>query len=513
MKSSHPFQRKILDFILEERLIEAGDHILAAVSGGPDSVALLHVLTSLRRTLGGIRLTVLHFDHRLRGEDSDADKDYVELLAERFGLPFRCESEDVRAYQRLHHLSLEMAARQCRHRFFRDALTRCSAQRIALGHTANDQAEEILLRLLRGTGSSGLAGMPAKSAQGIIRPLLGVTRREILDYLQNFELSFREDASNLDTFCQRNALRLEVFPLFEKHFHPAVAETLARHAGLAQEEEHYWTLELRKYWPFICIEDTSCRVTLILHKLLYLHPAMRRRILRLAIETLRGNLLGIYAVHIELLMKWISEERNRSEAWKALDLPGKLRVAKTGDTLVFFKEQCTSMQEGLEISPSGTQPGLPAQRPARPGEKIPSPALFQVVEAPGSYAFPYLQVRLDLRLIESPTVPADVPPQAASPDIARLDADALHWPLIVRTRQPGDRFQPLGMSGSKKLQDFFIDSKISLPQRDRIILLCDQEKICWVAGWRLDERVKTTPRTKRILIVEKHTMSTSNYLF
>jgi tRNA(Ile)-lysidine synthase len=157
MKQLHPFARRVHHYIAQEQLIAPRDSILAAVSGGPDSVALLHVLVSLQELCGFTRITVLHFDHQLRADASAGDRDFVEALASALGLPFYTATEDVLSYRRRHHLSVEMAARECRHRFFRRAQTQLEAETIALGHTANDQAEELLLRLFRGTGPSGMA--------------------------------------------------------------------------------------------------------------------------------------------------------------------------------------------------------------------------------------------------------------------------------------------------------------------------------------------------------------------
>ena len=248
MRQSHPFQRRVLNYIRQEQLIVGKDSILVAVSGGPDSVALLHVLVSLQAFCGIAQIAVLHFDHQLRGNASAADRAFVEALAETFGLPFHPGSEDVRCYRQQHRISLEMAARACRHRFFKEALSQLQANRIALGHTANDQAEELLLRLFRGTGPSGMSGMPPKTPGGLIRPLLSTTRNEILTYLHDQQLSFREDLSNRDTANQRNAVRHIIVPAIEKHFHPQVVDVLCRHARLVKDEESCWNELLADHW-------------------------------------------------------------------------------------------------------------------------------------------------------------------------------------------------------------------------------------------------------------------------
>ena len=236
-------------------MIREGDHVLVAVSGGPDSVALLHVLHALSSLLRIGQLTMLHLDHQLRGEASAEDARYVQDLAAQFGIPIISRSQDVPSYQREHRVSLEMAARACRRQFFFETLRELGAQKVAVGHTANDQAEELLLRLFRGTGPSGLTGMKVSTPEGVIRPLLCVSREQILMYLNDQNLTFRTDSSNQDLFCQRNILRHQLFPLLRERFHPRVVQTLGRCAELARDEENYWDAQIQSNWPSVCLEE------------------------------------------------------------------------------------------------------------------------------------------------------------------------------------------------------------------------------------------------------------------
>lgn len=464
-----PFQQKVFSFVLQHQLVDPDDHLLLAVSGGPDSTALLDVVASLQESLKYGRLTVLHFDHKLRGDASAGDKAFVQSLAERLGLPFYSESEDVHAYQAVHGVSLEMAARACRHRFFQSTLERLNAQKVALGHTADDQAEEVLLRLFRGTGPSGLAGMLPRTRNGIIRPLLLTTRREILDYLDRRGLSFREDSSNCEPFCQRNALRLQIFPLIEEHFHSRLTEVLYRHTELVWDEEAFWDSQVEACQPSVCMEEGSDRVVLKLSAFLALHKALQRRVIRSAIERLRGNLLGFYSVHVEIIRKWAVE----TASGKTLELPAALWALREGEHLVFTK-----------ASPFKSEPFH-----------------WPILDF-GSYSFPGFKVNIHFR-DRIPGEPEAVCSQTGEVScVYEMDADKVLWPLAVRSWNPGDRFRPLGLHGSKKLQDFFTDSKISRTERARVPLLCDQEKICAVLGRRMDDRVKITPETKRLLVVE-----------
>jgi tRNA(Ile)-lysidine synthase len=472
MKRFHPFQRRVLQYIRQEQLIARTDSILVAVSGGPDSLALLHVLVALQEFCGISQMAVLHFDHQIRGAASTADQVFVETLAAAFGVPFHAASEDVRAHHRRHRISLEMAARVCRQRFFREALIRSSANAIALGHTANDQAEEVLLRLFRGTGPAGMAGMLPRTGDNLIRPLLCVTRKEVLAYLRDQQLTFHEDSSNLDPAHQRNAIRHGIFPLLEKHFHPRVVEVLCRHTRLANEEEALWGELLAKQWQALCVTETASHTALDAQRLLHLHPALQRRLLRLAIERLQGNLEGIYSRHLEALCTLLAHRT----PGRSIRLPRGLRAMTEGELLI--------------LSTQGQESPPPA-----------GPEYTLIMNGPGLYRFPSFALSLLLR--DLPGGSADSRPFPNLRHIAWLDADRIRWPLFLRSWQEGDRFCPLGLGGTKKLQDFFVDEKVPSGERRRVLLLCDQEKICWVLDYRLDDRVKITPLTRRMLTIEK----------
>jgi len=459
---THILQKKSLDFIRQQRLVSPGDHLLVAVSGGADSVALLHILTFLKEYLEVSQLTVAHFDHRLRGEASEQDRSFVQSLAERLNVPIVSGSADVLTYRKKHGLSLEMAARDCRHNFLSGVKAELGVQKVALGHTADDQAEELLLRLLRGTGSAGMAGMLPLARHGVIRPLLFARKAEISVYLKDMKLSFRQDESNLQPFCQRNILRLKVLPILTKHFHPQVAQTLSRHASLARDEEDYWAQQINECWSKVCSEEGLSRISLDLPALRSLHPALLRRICRCAVERLRTNRFGFYAVHFEILGKWI----NRACPGKALQLPGNIWVYQEANKLVISTK-----------NPFASQP------------------FSWTIAKVGVHEFSTLKVSLRLQQ----TTFFESPPTAGN--LARMDADKIEWPLNVRSWQPGDRFRPLGLGGSKKLQDFFTDEKVPRSRRGKIPLLCDRNGICWVMGYRLDERIRVTAETSRILMV------------
>lgn len=453
------------EYISKNSLISRGDHILASVSGGPDSVALLNVLICLKQILGIELITVAHFDHRLRGDESDGDREFVHALARSAGLDFHCGTAEVRAFAGSRKISVEMAARECRHSFFMETASQLNADKIALGHTADDQSEEVILRILRGTGPSGIQAMLPLAGGGIIRPLLFATRDEILEYLAQSSLVFRNDSTNFTPSCQRNYLRLKIFPLLREAFHPQIAQTITRCADLAREEESWWTSEIQNLWDDLCIELAQGRCTLDFERIKQLHPALLRRVLRLAIDRVKGNLSGVGLVHLEPLIELVSSGKKG----KSVRILGQIEALRQGTTLLIRSREY-------------------AQGAAQPDEVL-------LVHEPGDYVFGKLG--FEFRTFDRNSLCAP----CSQAGCALMDSDKLEWPLQLRFRKTGDRFRPLGMTGSKKLQDFFTDCMVPVEERQNIPILCDSEKICWVAGMRLDDRVKVEADTRHILKV------------
>jgi tRNA(Ile)-lysidine synthase len=453
-------------------MVRPGGGLLVGVSGGPDSVALLHILRTLQKDLEIDRLTVAHFNHRLRGVESLGDHRFVENLAAELGVECRSGSEDVRVVAGEMRLSLEMAARICRHRFFQSVASSLGGTpALALAHNANDQAEEVLMRLCRGTGPSGLGGMRPREGSGIVRPLLFATRTEILNYLNALELPYRLDSSNQDPSCQRNRVRLEVLPLLEDILHPGIVRCIERHARLARDEEEYWDATLASLWPKVCVVELTNEIRLHGLELLGLHPALLRRALRRAVERLQGHTLGLFADHVEKICLLLRS----GSSGKRIHLPADLRA---------------ELQAGDLVLMTG----------GRAGGRVLLPEEPLLIERTGSWSWGKLMLKLQLMAREDLTLPQDF--RGAGRNRAFLDADGIQWPLCVRRWRHGDRFQPLGLSGHKKLQDFFVDLKIPRGSRGNIPILCDREKICWIVGYRLDERAKVTLRTRQVLFVE-----------
>lgn len=465
----HPFEKKTLAYIRRRRLVDAKPSLGVAVSGGPDSVALLIVLNALKPLLRIDALIVLHYDHGLRGEESSADRRFVEELAGRLDCEVVVGEGDVRQVQRDRRVSLEMAARLCRRAFFLEAMHCRDMHRLALGHTADDQAEEVLLRLCRGTGPGGLRGMQAETAEGFIRPLLWAGRAEILEYLNEQGRSFREDTTNREGFCQRNRVRHEVLPLLEKIFHPRVRRVLCRYADRAAEDEEFWDRLVADAWCRVVVSERSDLVVLDRREMQTLHGALSSRVFRRALETI-GFSTGIFAVHVKALEDLL----RKAPSGREVTLPAGVRAYREGSTVVLTRR--------------GEEP---------PMEE--SHAMW----GPGRYGLPQFQAEVTIQ--ERGGHEGKI--GDGGPWTVVLDAEAVLWPLKVRTVRPGDRFRPFGGPGSKKLQDFFTDAKVPRTGRPKVPLVCDGEKICWVVGYRLDDRVKVTDRTRKVLEIRWRRLS------
>ena len=459
----------VFKFIMAHRLIPEGGKVVAAVSGGPDSVCLLHILLGLRDK-PGVALHVAHLNHQLRGDESDADANYVTDLAQRLGLPATVEKRDVKAYQKSERLSLEEAAREVRYNFLADVARATGADAVAVGHTLDDHIETILMHLIRGSGTRGLRGLqpssqwrPGKVALNVIRPLLKMSREETVAYCRRHRLKPRLDTSNLSLSPLRNRIRQQLIPLLQS-YNPQVGDALLRTARIASDDLAALEEAALKLGGNIVTEQERT-VILDRERFIKLPPALQRHLLRAAMEKLVGNLMDIESRHIEEVLTSL-----RKPAGKIITLP---------DGLVFAIEYDRYL---LGSDPAALSP-------------FPDIKKEHDLQIPGATILPGWRVMADV--IDRKQVADDGDSYTAC-----FDLDRTGDKLTVRPRRPGDRFQPLGMSQPKKLNEFMIDSKIPRAWRRRVPIICSPEQIIWVAGWRIDERAKVTKGTKQVLRLE-----------
>lgn len=459
-------EQRVLRFIRENRLFEPGNKVVVAVSGGPDSVCMLHILSGLSNELG-IELHVAHLDHQLRGQESAADAEYVSDLADRLRVPATLASRDVAAYRREHRLSPEESAREVRYAFLSEVAGDIGADRIAVGHTLDDQAETILMHLVRGSGTRGLRGLlpqivlkRGRRALTVVRPLLGLSRADTIDYCRRHLLAPRDDSSNASLTPLRNRIRHELLPML-REYNPNITESLLRTARLAADDLAYLDVEAGR----LCGDIVQIREdTAVIDRPSFraLPAVMQRHLLRNLAETLLGNIRDIEAAHIE-------------EIIDILDKPAGKKTALPGG-LTFLVERDRYL---LGVSPESLSPYPPFK-----GE-IP-------LEIPGLTVAPGWDITAEITAVP-------VTFDEANDFSAVFDLDLTGDELTVRTRRPGDRFQPLGMPRPKKLNEFMIDTGIPRAWRSRIPLVCIGERIIWVVGRRIDERVKVTENTSKVL--------------
>jgi len=460
---------KVRQTIKERGLLAQGERVLVGVSGGPDSVALLDALVALQPEFGW-ELRVAHFNHRLRGAESDSDEAFVRKLAADYGLACAIGSGDVWQRAALERLSIEDAARRSRHAFFQETARSLSLAKLALGHTADDQVETLLLRLLRGAGTRGLAAIHPSNRLGgltVVRPMLDVWKHEVLDYLRQRGLKFRQDASNWDPQFQRNRIRHELIPLLERAYNPRLKLLLHQTAEMLAAEDQWLEAAASR-----ALEHCRPRPNVLLAAgLLREHVAVQRR--------------AIY--------RWLLDN-NLGEAvdFRTVEALRTMAGQGTVNELV-LTEQCRAMCDGqrLELQRSEAR----NQKSEVRGQK--SEAEAHLLNLPGATEVPALGVAVEVQIVAAGEIPHSAIRIPHSSEVW-LDAEAVGAPLRLRRWRAGDRFQPIGMSRPKKLQDIFVNEKVPVAQRHRTPLLeAESGEICWVLGYRIGEKFKITPTTQR----------------
>lgn len=453
---------RVFDNIKRHRMVERGCKVLVAVSGGPDSVAMLHLLNLLKDELG-ITLHVAHLNHMFRGAEAEGDALFVADLAERYRLPATIEARDVPAYRDENRLSGELAARQVRYRFFQETARQVGASRVALAHQADDQAETILINFLRGAGATGLKGIPPVREGFYIRPLLTVRRREIERYCKEMSLPFRRDSSNLKPVYARNRIRLNLMPLLEQEYNPGLVSTLFRLGEICREEDSYLEEQAGRFYREALEETGAGRVVLRLDVLGDMPLALQRRVLRRAWQALTGEMKDLAFQHTEAILDLCGGTTGSRTV-----LPGKVLAVRSYNALEFVKDQ-----------------GEPAV-----------PYYMYPLKAPGVTYIPELDRTIYAGLSQRPhqCAPGSLPPSEAL-----LDFEKLPPQIFVRRRLEGDVFYPYGQVSEMKLKDFFIKQKIPREERDRIPLVCTPEEIAWAGGIRTGEKWKVDEKTIQAL--------------
>lgn len=477
-------------FCEQENLLTGGESVVVGVSGGPDSLCLLHVLHTLAPRLK-LTLTVAHLNHQLRGDEAQADAEFVQAVARRWHIPAVVKSQNVASLAARRKQSIEETARQVRYAFLWQAAQTSGSTKIAVGHNADDQAETVLMHFLRGSGLLGLRGMQpavnigrlrlhpddrpaaAGSPPRLIRPLLETSRTQIEAYCRENDLSPRLDRTNLDTTYFRNRLRHELFPVLES-FNPNIRETLRRTARVVAAEIRLMDQQRHRVWPTVVQTESTGHVTFDTQSWRNLPLALKRSTLRHAIERLRRELRDIRFDHIERAIELVETGQRGAQA---------------------------SLPQGLQLT-VGYRSFTLAGPAWRPRSDIPQISAAVTLNLPGETQLPGSPWKV-MASIEAADTTSPQAIRPASGWEACLDADSVGQPLILRPRQPGDKFCPLGMAGRhKKINEFMIDEKIPTRWRNRLPLLVGQGRILWVCGYRPDERARINSSTTRVLYLK-----------
>ncbi len=452
---------QFLKTLKKYNMVKKGQKVVLGVSGGPDSICLLHLFMTFMKELD-ISLYAAHLDHMFRGQESEKDARFVEILCRKWDIPFFSDKINVPNYAKRFRLSPEDAARQVRYNFFKKVKKKTGAQKIATGHNQNDHEETILMNIFRGSGLDGIIGInPVRSHY--IRPLIEIPRRAIEEYLVQLDIPFRTDATNLTPDYFRNSLRLELIPLIRKKYCPQLGPSLRRLAKIAGRDLSFMEFVTKKTATDI-IRKNPNKVMIDVVKFSKQHEAIKYRLVRLAVKQLAGGIKDFEARHAKLLVDFIEEASSGS----LIDLPKNLQGIKEYDYFILSKGNFDEI-----------------------------PDYSYVLKIPGK--IDVKEVGVNIKAYVKPHNEQVI--SKTNPKTAYLDYSKIRSCLVIRNRRPGDRFKPLGSIGSKKLKDFFIDEKIPRRKRDCIPIVTSGAHIIWVGGMRINDEFRVTEKTDQILVL------------
>lgn len=476
------FSKQVLLSIRRKELLRAGQRVGVAVSGGADSVALLRLLLELRTEIG-IALSVVHFNHKLRGKTSDKDEEFVARLAEKFGLTLHVGHGDVARKAKEEKRNLEDAGRRARYEFFRRLTDSGQVDCVTTAHTADDQAETVLAHILRGTGLAGLAGIHPVTKDGIIRPLLGTRRGDLRKYLRTKKQVWREDATNRDTSRQRARMRKKLLPLLENEFNRQAVEHLAELASAAREEEAMADAFLETFNSGL-LERSQSQTKISAHHVVWpfawpagdvANRALGKRLVQKAFLDVAAKQGQLTLVHIEQVL----DLAERGENGKVLQLPGGVDVRRDNDRLIFLRREARGEKKKAPVEFS-YQVSLRGARDA-------------------NVAVKEIGCVIRFRSIDWP----DAQRETIKKGWAALDQDKLRGALTLRSLRPGDRMRPAGHRGEHKLKRLLNEKRISRWKRDGWPVLEDGENIVWARGFVAAGFAATRETRNAILVSEE----------
>ncbi len=469
--SSNIMMNKVINTIDSNEMISKDDAIIVALSGGPDSISLLHALYSLKEQYN-LTIYAAHVNHMLRGEESDKDEETCREFCKKYNIGFFSRSVNIEDMASKRGISTEMAGREARYGFFEELLEKLGANKVAVAHNLNDQAETVLMRLMRGTGIEGLVGIKPVRDEIFIRPIINITRAEIEEYCEVNCLPARIDKTNFEPIYSRNKIRLELIPYIEKNFNSDIIATLSRMCELIKKDEDFIQENVTKLFEKLC--DISEEKVIIYSDAFNLHPALISRIIRKALLSFKGDINNIQSIHIDNIIKVQSSPT------------GKYTTVPKGILI-------TNVYGNIEIT--------------RKSQKVKSKKALSDNSVSLVVGDNYIE-ELGINIKIKSVVDYNSMNFKGRENIKYFNYDNVKN-ISVRVRRDGDRFIPFGMKGSKKLKDIFMDLKVPREKRNLVPLLCFDEDISWIVGYKISDKYKIHEGVKNIIEVtverqEKH---------
>jgi len=453
--------KKVLKTIEKYKLLDKKDRVVAALSGGADSTALLVALTQISKKLN-FDIIVAHYNHGLRGTRSDKEEKYSQELATKSGLIFVSGKMDFKLRQK--GVSQEDFYRKQRYQFLNKIAEDYNAQKIALGHNIQDQAETVLLNLLRGSGLDGLKGILPMREGKFIRPLIEVSRAEIVAFLNEAGISYCQDSSNDSNIYLRNKIRSELIPYLKEKFNPKIVENLAQMSEILRQDDDFILNFVQETLKSPYIQNQPDGISLDIDYLKGLAPAIRSRLFKEILESMNPEKNGFSFINIKALERLAQ----LAESGKRISLPLGIEAKREYDKLILTRDNASLSQVDYEYP----------------------------VNIPG-----IIHVKETNRTISIEKIPRDKM-DLQNKEKVYLDLDKIQQTIVLRNRRDGDRFQPLGMKGRQKIKSLFINQKISRDKRNEVMLLVDQNSVIWIENMHLSDRVKISPQTKNVLVLE-----------
>ena len=450
--------KQVLELIKTSSMIKEKDKVIVGVSGGPDSMCLLNLLMGFK-TIMDFQVVVAHINHCLRGPESDGDEAFIKGYCENNKLEFYSTRVDINRIRQEKGISLELAGREARYNFFNKLFLEIKGDKIALAHNANDQAETVLMRIIRGSGLEGLGGIKPVRNGIYIRPLINTSREEIEIYLKDRKINYRTDKSNFDSIYTRNKIRLELIPLIKENYNSQIVHSLCSMSEILRADEDYLTSVAKKNYINYC--EKKCDRVIIKKEAFLEERAILVRIVRMALSELTGSTNNFERLHIENIIEVQKPPTGRN----TILTNNIIAINNYGAITLTFNKNMTEPAKDIEYKLSmGYNPAIKAE-----------------------IKLLHFDQNIDLK---------------SNKFIQYFDYDKIKGDITARYRKNGDSFTPFGMKGNKKLKDLFIDLKITKEERDKVLLICFNNSIGWIVGIRTAENFKIDNKTRNILQIK-----------